>query len=148
METRIAASNGKKTLTSITVYKHHFLKQHSFFLTRKGGIDILIDHTIYSNYSSLTNDSVNVGSNLSISKPEDNCLEVSFPSLTSVKFCEKKEMMSFIVTPGDDYKNTTKGLLGTWNDNPNDDFTLPDGTELPSSLTLREIHFKFGVKCK
>ena len=148
METRIAASNGKKNLTSITVCKHHFLKQHSFFLTLKGGIDILIDHTIYSNYSSLTNDSVNVGSNLSISKPEDNCLEVSFPSLTSVKFCEKKEMMSFIVTPGDDYKNTTKGLLGTWNDNANDDFTLPDGTELPSSLTLREIHFKFGVKCK
>ena len=148
MEARIAASNGKKNPTSITVYNHHFLKQHSFFLTLKGGIDILIDHTIYSNYSSLTNDSVNVGSNLSISKPEDNCLEVSFPSLTSVKFCEKKEMMSFIVTPGDDYKNTTKGLLGTWNDNPNDDFTLPDGTELPSSLTLREIHFKFGVKCK
>ena len=148
METRIAASNGKKNLTSVTVYKHHFLKQHFFFLTLKGGIDILIDHTIYSNYSSLTNDSVNVGSNLSISKPEDNCLEVSFPSLTSVKFCEKKEMMSFIVTPGDDYKNTTKGLLGTWNDNPNDDFTLPDGTELPSALTLREIHFKFGVKCK
>ena len=57
-------------------------------------------------------------------------------------------MMSFIVTPGDDYKNTTKGLLGTWNDNPNDDFTLPDGTELPSSLTLRDIHFNFGVKCK
>ena len=69
-------------------------------------------------------------------------------SLTSVKFCEKKEMMSFIVTPGDDYKNTTKGLLGTWNDNPDDDFTLPDGTELPSSLTLKEIHFNFGVKCK
>ena len=41
-------------------------------------------------------------------------------------------MMSFIVTPGDDYKNATKGLLGTWNDNPNDDFTLPDGTELPA----------------
>ena len=138
----------KKTSKVLQCTSTIILKQRSFFLTLIGGIDILIDHTIYSNYSSLTNDSVNVGSNLSISKPEDNCLEVSFPSLTSVKFCEKKEMMSFIVTPGDDYKNTTKGLLGTWNDNPNDDFTLPDGTELPSSLTLREIHFKFGVKCK
>jgi len=38
-------------------------------------------------------------------------------------------------------------LLGTWNDDPDDDFTLPDGTVLPSSSSLRDIHFKFGVKC-
>ncbi|KAJ7380979.1 hypothetical protein OS493_004572 [Desmophyllum pertusum] len=55
-------------------------------------------------------------------------------------------MMSFVVTPGDDYKNATKGLLGTWNDNPDDDFTLHDGTVLPPSSTLREIHFGFGAK--
>ena len=57
-------------------------------------------------------------------------------------------MLSFVVTPGDDYKNTTKGLLGTWNDNADDDFTLPDGTVLAPSLTSREIHFRFGLKCK
>ena len=57
-------------------------------------------------------------------------------------------MLSFVVTPAELYKNTTKGLLGTWNDDPGDDFTLPDGTVLPSSSTLRQIHFGFGVKCK
>ena len=108
----------------------------------------MIDHAIYSGYNDLTNQSVEIGANISISKPEDNCLEASFPSTTSVKFCEKKEMMSFVVTPGDDYKNTTKGLLGTWNDNPDDDFALPDGTGLSPSLTLRQIHFEFGVKCE
>ena len=108
----------------------------------------MIDHTIYSGYHNLTNQSVEIGANISISKPEDNCLEASFPSTTSVKFCEKKEMMSFVVTPGDDYKNTTKGLLGTWNDNPHDDFALPDGTVLSPFLTLRQIHFEFGAKCE
>ena len=108
----------------------------------------MIDQESYNNYNNLTNQSVSVGRNVSISKPEENCLDVSFPSTTSVKFCEKKEMLSFVVTPSDDYKNTTKGLLGTWNDNPDDDFTLPDGTVLPSSSTLREIHFGFGVKCE
>jgi len=63
-----------------------------------------------------------------------------------VIFCARKEMLSFVVSPGDDYKNSTKGLLGTWNDNMTDDFTLPDGTVLSPSSTAREIHFGFGVK--
>ena len=108
----------------------------------------MIDQANYNGYNNLTNQSVIVGRNLSLSKPEENCLEVSFPSTTSIKLCEKKEMLSFVVTPGDDYRNTTKGLLGTWNDNPDDDFTLPGGKVLPSSSTFREIHFGFGVKCE
>ena len=108
----------------------------------------MIDHKVYNGYNNLTNQSVEIAEYLSFSKPEENCLEVSFPSTTSVQFCEKKEMLSFVVTPGDDYKNTTKGLLGTWNDNPDDDFTLPDGIFLPPSSTSREIHFGFGVKCE
>ena len=108
----------------------------------------LIDRVIYSGYHNLTNRSVETGEKLFISKPKENCLAVSFPSATSVQFCEQKEMLSFVVTPGDDYKNATKGLMGTWNDDPDDDFTLPDGTVLPSSSTSRALHFGFGVKCE
>ena len=108
----------------------------------------MIAHEIYSNHANLTNQTIEVGGNLSFSKPEEGCLEVSFPSTTSVQFCEKKEMLSFVVTLSEDYKNSTRGLLGTWNDDPDDDFTLPDGTVLSPSLTSREIHFNFGVKCK
>ena len=113
-----------------------------------GGIAILIDQKDYNGYNNMTNRSVEIDGKISVSKPKENCLEVSFPSTTSVQFCEKKEMLSFVVTPGDDYKNKTKGLLGTWNDNPDDDFTLPDGTVLPPPLTSREIHYQFGVKCE
>ena len=112
-----------------------------------GGIDILIEETIYPNYANLTNQTIDVGGNLSFSKPEANCVEVYFPSTTSVQFCEKREMLSFVVTLSEDYRNSTRGLLGTWNDYPNDDFTLPDGTVLSPSSTSREIHFDFGVKC-
>ena len=57
-------------------------------------------------------------------------------------------MLSFVVALSEDYRNSTRGLLGTWNDDPNDDFTLPDGTVLSPSLTSRKIHFDFGVKCE
>ena len=113
-----------------------------------GGLHIFFGGTLYSNFSSLTNQSIETAGNLLISKSDDDCLEVSFPSTTSVTFCVKKEMLSFVVSPGDDYKNSTKGLLGTWNDNTSDDFTLPDGTVLSLSSTAREIHFGFGVKCE
>ena len=117
-----------------------------FFLL--GGIEILIDHNIYSGYNNMTNQSREIGRSIFASKPEENCVEVYFPSTSSVKFCEKKEMLSFVVALWSGFKNTTKGLLGAWNDNPDDEFTLPDGTVLASSSTLREIHFGFGVKCK
>ena len=42
----------------------------------------------------------------------------------------------------------TKGLLGTWNGNPQDDFTLPDGTVLSSDASPEDVHYKFGLKCK
>jgi len=66
----------------------------------------------------------------------------------SVDFCEKKEMLSLIVTPASDYRNATKGLMLKWNDDPDDDFTLPNGTVLSSSSSSKDINFQFDVKCK
>ena len=73
-----------------------------------GGFHVFIDQEEYNGYEKLTNQSEEVGRNLSVSKTEENCLQVSFPSTMSVNFCEKKEMLSFVVTPADVYKNTTK----------------------------------------
>lgn len=113
-----------------------------------GGMNIRFGQKMYNNYESLTDQTVDVGGNISVSKPEENCMEVYFPSTTSVLFCEKKGMLSIVVTLTNDYKNATKGLLGTWNENPDDDYTLPDGTTLSPTLSSREIHFGFGLKCK
>ena len=45
------------------------------------------------------------------------------------------------------FLNNTKGLLGVWNGDPNDDLTRPDGTVLSPNSTLREIHESFGEFC-
>ena len=109
---------------------------------------MLINGSLYTGYDTLTNVSRDVGGNLFVSKTEENCLASYFPSSTAVVFCENKGMLSFVVTLSDSFKNETRGLMGTWNDDTDDDFTLPNGTVLPPSLTAKQIHFDFGVKCK
>lgn len=111
-------------------------------------MELYIDGTLYAGYNDLTSDSKDIGGNLTAARKTDKCLEVTFKSGSRVEFCEDKGMMTFVVTLDDGYFNKTKGLLGTFNDNPDDDFTLPNGTVLSSSLSSSQIHYDFGLKCK
>ncbi|XP_049721364.1 sushi domain-containing protein 2 [Elephas maximus indicus] len=43
------------------------------------------------------------------------------------------------------FQNHTRGLLGTLNDNPADDFTLPSGHVLPATASARQL-FGFGAE--
>ena len=106
-----------------------------------------INGTLYADLNTLTNMSKDIGGGL-YAKREDNCVEVTFPSGTGVEFCEAKGMLTFVVTTSSDYFNKTKGLLGTYNGNAADDFTLPNGTVLSPSMTPKQIHYDFGLKCK
>ncbi|XP_013409259.1 protein mesh-like isoform X1 [Lingula anatina] len=42
------------------------------------------------------------------------------------------------------FKGETQGLVGTWNDDPDDDFMARSGTVVPSNATTRNIHVNFG----
>ncbi|XP_072038779.1 uncharacterized protein [Amphiura filiformis] len=53
-------------------------------------------------------------------------------------------VMSVLFFGPDTFKETTMGLLGTWNDNPDDDFTTPDRLVLPASASTDDIHYQFG----
>ena len=46
------------------------------------------------------------------------------------------------------YENTSFGLVGKWNGNVEDDFSLPNGTILPIDMSESEIFHKFGEECK
>jgi hypothetical protein len=70
-----------------------------------------------------------------------------FPSGISVTFSEVKGMMTIVFGAPESFKNKTRGLLGVWNDDPDDDFTLPDGSVLPVSSNDSVVHYQFGLKC-
>ncbi|XP_045668551.1 LOW QUALITY PROTEIN: mucin-4 [Ursus americanus] len=44
----------------------------------------------------------------------------------------------------EEYRNRTEGLLGVWNDNPDDDFRMPNGSAIPSNST-EELLFQYGM---
>lgn len=46
------------------------------------------------------------------------------------------------------YKNSSLGLAGKWNDNKEDDFTIPNGTVLPIDMSESEIFHNFGQACE
>lgn len=57
-------------------------------------------------------------------------------------------MMTIELALPEEFKTKTKGLFGVWNDDPSDDFTLPDGGKISIESNDSTIHYDFGLKCK
>ena len=109
---------------------------------------VLVDGEEFQGFDALTNVSVNLNGSVAVSRPQNISFLVTFPSGISVTATEVTESLSIVFAAPVKFKGYTKGLLGTWNDDQQDDFLRPDGTTLPSNATGREIHFSFGLQCK
>lgn len=108
---------------------------------------MLVDGKEFQGFSSLTNVSVNLNGSVALSRPQNNSFLATFPSGISVTVAEVKASLSIVFAAPVELKGSTKGLLGTWYDDPEDDFLRPDGVILASNATGREIHFNFGIQC-
>ena len=113
-----------------------------------GGLEVLVDGQIFQEFYSLTNVSVILNDSLAVSRPQGNSFLVTFPSGISVTVTDIQGSLSIVFAAPLPFRGQTKGLLGTWNDDQEDDFLTPDGSILPSNATGRQIHFNFGLKCK
>ena len=118
------------------------------FIIFTGGLEVLIDGQLFQGYNTLTNISVLLNDSLAVSRPTNSSFLVTFPSGISVITAEIQGSLSIVFAAPTLFKGHTKGLLGTWNGNKEDDFLKPDGIILPSNATGRQIHFEFGLKCK
>lgn len=108
---------------------------------------MLIDGNAF-NYTSLTNESVTLNGSVAVARPENNSFLMVFPSGISVTVQVVSGALSIVFAAPRSFKNETKGLLGTWNGDPEDDFLTPNGTMLPSNASSKDIHHKFGLSCK
>ncbi|XP_048460427.1 mucin-4-like isoform X2 [Rhincodon typus] len=68
----------------------------------------------------------------------------SFGSGISLTVTAQFEMLLAITNLPEKFMNTTRGLLGVWNGNPNDDFTMPNGSVIPKNSNESTI-FNYGM---
>ena len=121
---------------------------HLTWLIFSGGLEVLINGQIFQEFHSLTNVSFLLNDSVAVSRPQNNSFLVTFPSGISVTVTEIQDSLSIVFAAPSSFQGQTKGLLGSWNGDQQDDFLKPDGTILPSNATGREIHFNFGLECK
>ncbi|XP_018413992.1 PREDICTED: sushi domain-containing protein 2 [Nanorana parkeri] len=76
--------------------------------------------------------------------PSPANVTVMFPSGAGVEVREIGGFLSLSVFLPEIFKDKTQGLLGVMNDNPADDFTLRNGTVLPTASSPEEI-YQFGA---
>ncbi|KAK3100523.1 hypothetical protein FSP39_021282 [Pinctada imbricata] len=62
----------------------------------------------------------------------------------SVKITVGVRLLTVVTTAPTDVQGQTKGLLGNFDDNPDNDFVKPDGTTIHTNSTQREIFNNFG----
>ncbi|XP_022089140.1 sushi domain-containing protein 2-like isoform X2 [Acanthaster planci] len=53
-------------------------------------------------------------------------------------------LLNVFTTLQEELKGRTRGLYGNWNGDKNDDFERPNGTVLPISATMQDVHYGFG----
>ena len=73
---------------------------------------------------------------------------VTFTNGVVLSVTGSNEILNVILTVPNTFRNHTKGLLGTWNGNPDDDFLTSSGTTLPSDSTEEELFRNFGQTCE
>ena len=76
-----------------------------------------------------------------------NSVAAVFGGGGSVIISLQDTFLGLSVTLPDTFKNATRGLLGVFNDDPNDDFTDRNGIILNISAE-QEIYQQFGLQCK
>ena len=86
--------------------------------------------------------------NITLIRESDGSITALFPSGISFIFASVAKTLAIAFDGPDEFKNRTRGLLGTWNDDPSDDFEAPDGTLLPTDASPQQIHYEFGLKCE
>ena len=73
---------------------------------------------------------------------------ITFSSGVILSVTGENEILNVRLTMPASFKNLTKGLLGTWNDNTKDDLLTPQGSIIPSNSSEEYIYHNFGKKCE
>ncbi|XP_056421477.1 mucin-4 [Hyla sarda] len=78
-------------------------------------------------------------------KKDSSVITATFESFVSVEVSAQLGMLTAVTNLPSDFLNNTKGLLGTWNNNQNDDLFFDNGTTIPINSSEEQI-FYYGME--
>ena len=84
---------------------------------------------------------------VSIQVDDLGTLVITTPGGATVMVALQMSFLRATVVLTDSYINQTRGLMGVFNRDPADDFTLLNGTVLRTDLTEPEV-YTYGLECK
>ena len=103
---------------------------------------------ITSNFTALSNSSILTLDNVTILRPNNETFQALYGSDISVRVEAKKGLLTVVFAGPEELMGETRGLLGVWDDDLDNDLTARNGTVLPSDSSDRTIHNVFGLSCK
>ncbi len=106
-----------------------------------------INGTEYANYDNLMNHTF-IGDNVFIQRVGDDQIQLVTENGHSIVVTREPSNLVLVVTLNFGLFGSTMGLLGNWSGTMEDDFALPNGTNLGYPLTDEQIHNDFGENCK
>ena len=106
-----------------------------------------INGTEYANYDNLMNHTF-IGDNVFIQRVGDDQIQLVTENGHSIVVTRELSNLVLVVTLNFGLFGSTVGLLGNWSGTMEDDFALPNGTNLGYPLTDEQIHNDFGETCK
>jgi hypothetical protein len=118
-----------------------------FIFSFKGGMLFLVNKVAFAGASGFGPFPTLIEDSVSVIKPQENLLRITSGG-TGITVRDEKNHLIVTIVLDDALFGKTKGLMGNWSGNTNDDWLLPNGTILPPPLTDEQIHFDFGEKCK
>jgi len=117
----------------------------SIYLNQFGNVSIILGDSQTPQIISIGNYFVSQDGIL-ISRIEDSKYQILLSSGVSLIIISRFSMLNLIVILPNSLKSKTRGLLGNWNGNKNDDFTLRNGDIIPITSTFETLHSDFGLK--
>jgi len=118
----------------------------SIYLNQFGNMNIFLKDSQTPQMISIGNSFISQDGIL-ISRIEDSKYQILLPtSGVSLIIISRFSMLNLIVILPNSLKSKTRGLLGNWNGNKDDDFILRNGDTIPITSNFETLHSTFGLK--
>lgn len=128
---------------------HPLPDESQVYMVTRNGVSSLLDDGIgiqnVASQDSLIQSSSN--DQLSMQVDDAGTLIITTPGGATVMTALQMTFLQTTVVLTDSYTGETRGLMGVYNGEADDDFTLPNGTVLDRGLTEAQI-YDFGLECK